>query len=100
MLYQVDEECLSEYISMKRFELDSEIVEHLCDLRDVIEDENTKKFLQKYIVKYSKEFYICKSCFSELLPIISREEHDELDGDWYEDIVVGYYCENCGNRYY
>lgn len=100
MLYQVDEECLSEYVSIKRLELGIGIVEHLCDLRDVIEDENTKKFLQKYISKYSKELGICKSCFNELSTITSRENHDELDGDWHEDVVVSYYCENCGNRYY
>ena len=99
MLYQVDEECLSEYISYKKLELGCEIVEHLCDLRDVIEDHNTKKFLQEYIDEYSREYSICKNCQGELLPLIRKEPHTELDGGWYEPFVAGYSCENCGNRY-
>lgn len=99
MLYQVDEECLSEYISIKRLELGSGIVEHLCDLRDVIEDDNTKKFLQKYINKFSKDFCICKDCFNELLSIVTREIHFELDGMWSEDVISSYECEGCGMEY-
>lgn len=99
MLYQVDEECLSEYISYKRIELGNDVVEHLCDLRDVIEDDNTKKYLQIYINKFSKNLGVCSSCFGELLPIVIREPHRELDGNWHENVVAGYACQNCGNRY-
>lgn len=99
MLYQVDEECLSEYISYKRIELGDGVVEHLYDLKSVVDDDNTKQFLQNYVNKFSREFKVCKSCFGELLPIVIREPHKELDGDFYENVVVGYSCQGCGSRY-
>ena len=99
MLYKVDDELLSEYISLKEIELGEEVVGHLCDIRDVIDDDNTKKYLQEYIDEFSEKYKVCKVCFSELLPIIMKEPHNELDGGWYETFVAYYRCENCGSRY-
>lgn len=97
--YTIDEETLQEYISLKKLELGSEIVEHLASIRDDIDDPKTKEFLQEYIDKYAEEYCICPNCFCELEPIIHKEYHDEVDNWSIENTLDGYKCDSCGRIY-
>lgn len=99
MLHQIEEERLEEYISYKVLELKSGIVEELSIIRDEIDNVDTKKFMQHWINHYSKNYNICKNCFSDLVPIATRERFDELDVPYYRECVCGYECVGCGNKY-
>lgn len=100
MLCQIDEEYLDEYICLKEQEIGSGIVEHLSIMRDYTKDTATRKLLKRYIDDDSEKHKICKTCFIELVPIVIRESHDELDSYWPEEFIEGYSCENCGSKYY
>ena len=99
LLCQIDEGYLDEFISLKEEEIGNEIVEYLSVMSGYTTEADTRKLLNKYINNYGEKYKICKTCFCNLAPVVTKEHHTELDGYWYEEFVDGYECENCGNKY-
>lgn len=97
--YEITEEFFLEMISYLKQKYGKTSVEELSKIRDDEENMMTKKFIQHEIDRLSNEFKICKNCFSELVPVIKKEYHTELEFSPFESFVDYYECESCYSTY-
>lgn len=100
MTYPIEEEVLDDLIWWVKYNVsEGQVVYTLCDLRDGLEDESARKYFQKVIDEMAERIKYCPQCGNELAPIMYKEKHDELDGDYYEVGTDGYMCEICNEKY-